>query len=185
MLKNNILKKSKRLEPTSFQDWLGINDILDNKIVFKDNTCVHIIKVLPINFKLKSELEQNAILLQYKNFLTNINSQIQIIISSHKTDISSHIEKISKITNENLPIKDAIYDYIDLVKSIVDKKGAISKDFYLAIKETENTENEIMKMKEYLLGCGNEVEDCSKKEVELLIKSYINKRLLNIEGGLH
>ena len=139
-----------------------------------------LLKVTPINFKLKSKLEQNAILNQYQMFLKNLNSKIQIIISSKKTDISYHIDEILKSTNENSQIKEMSEDYILFLKQILSEKGSISKEFFIAIEEEPNVENEILKIKEYLQNCGNEVEKCDEKQASMLIKNFINKRLASL-----
>ncbi len=156
----------------------GIKDIKDSKIIFNDNNKVVILKVLPINFKLKSKLEQKAILNEFQMFLKNLNSKIQIIISSKKTDISYHIDEILKSTNENLPIKEISEDYILFLKQMINERGSITKEFYIALNDEPNIENGILKIKEYLANCGNEVEKCTDEEINLLIKNYINKRQL-------
>ena len=156
----------------------GIKQIKDSKIIFNDNRKVLILKVQPINFKLKSKLEQKSILSEFKMFLKNLNSKIQIIISSKKTDISYHIDEVLKSTNENPKIKEMNEDYIIFLKSLVQERGSITKDFYIAIDDEPNIENEILKIQEYLTNCGNDVEKCPDVEINLLIKNYINKRQL-------
>jgi len=135
---------------------------------------------MPINFKLKSKLEQKAILAQYKLFLKNLNSKIQIIISSKKTDISYHLDEIYKSTNENSKIKEMSEDYILFLRQIVLEKGAITKEFYIVIEDSDNTNNEINKIIEYLQGCGNDVQTCNESEINNLLKNFVNKRLQNI-----
>ena len=54
----------------SVQEWLPYVYIYDNGIIkLKNNSFVKIIKVSPINFNLKSNLEKEAILNSYKTFL--------------------------------------------------------------------------------------------------------------------
>ena len=96
--------KSKQIqnqpEHKTFQEWTQIEKIKNERIYLKDGKCIILLKVYPVNFKLKSKLEQNAILSNYKMFLKNLNSKIQIIISSKKTDISYHLDEIYKKANE-------------------------------------------------------------------------------------
>ena len=102
--KINIFKKFQRTteeEINTFQKWLKIKEIKNNSIYMKNGNIIRILKVLPINFNLKSQLEQKAILNSYKLFLKNLNSKIQIIISNRKTDVSGHFDEIIKNTNEN------------------------------------------------------------------------------------
>ena len=52
----------------SVQNWLPIEKVLEKGIVkMKDSSYIKIIKVSPINYNLKSELEKEAILNSYKN----------------------------------------------------------------------------------------------------------------------
>ena len=72
----------------SIQDWLPFKKILNNGIVLlKDNSYIKIIKVFPINYNFKSELEKEAILNSYKIFLKTCNFDLQILIQSNKKKI--------------------------------------------------------------------------------------------------
>lgn len=65
----------------SIQEWLPIEKILEKGIIkLKDNSYIKIIKIIPINYNLKSELEKEAILNSYKIFLKTCNFDIQILI---------------------------------------------------------------------------------------------------------
>ena len=65
----------------SIQEWFCIEDILENgTIITKENSRVKILKVEPINFFLRSEMEKEVILNSYKNIFKSINFDIQIII---------------------------------------------------------------------------------------------------------
>ena len=91
----------------SVQNWLPIQTIFEKGIIkLKDNSYVKILKVIPINYNLKSELEKEAILNSYKIFLKTCNFDIQILIQSNKKDLSKHISNINtqmeKETNKNV-----------------------------------------------------------------------------------
>ena len=81
----------------SVQEWLPIEKILEKGIIkLKDNSYIKIIKIIPINYNLKSELEKEAILNSYKIFLKTCNFDIQILIQSNKEDLSKNISNIKK-----------------------------------------------------------------------------------------
>jgi len=166
-------------EINTFQKWLKINEIKDGNIYLKNGNVLRILKVSPINFNLKSQLEQKAILNSYKLFLKNLNSKIQIIISNKKTDVSRHLDEILKYTNENSQVSEMRKDYITLVNQIISEKGTITREFYIVIKVTENIENDVLKIKEYLMSCGNVVSECSKSQITKLLQNFLNKRLIN------
>ena len=125
---NNLIKTNlQEGEAQSFQDWLSVKEISNNEITLNNGKTVTILKVSPINFNLKSQLEQKAILSSYKTFLKNLNSEIQIIISSKKTDVSTHLDEILKNTKENPTIYEMSKDYIDLINNIIEQKGTDRK----------------------------------------------------------
>jgi len=68
----------------STQDWIPIEKILNNGIIKTNTKFIKILKVQPINYNLKSDLEKQAILNSYKIFLKTCNFDIQILIQSSK-----------------------------------------------------------------------------------------------------
>lgn len=67
------------------QKWLPFEKVLENGIIkLKNNSYVKILKISPINFNLKSNLEKESILNSYKIFLKTCNFDIQILIQSSK-----------------------------------------------------------------------------------------------------
>ena len=78
----------------SVQEWLPVDEILENGIIkVKNKNYIKILKIIPINFELKSNLEKEAILNSYKIFLKTCNFDIQILIQSNKKDLSNHRKK--------------------------------------------------------------------------------------------
>ena len=79
----------------SVQDWIGIEEILTNGIIkLKNNKYIKILKIIPINFNLKSNLEKESILSSYKIFLKTCNFDIQILIQSNKENLQNNISNI-------------------------------------------------------------------------------------------
>ena len=177
----------------SVQEWLPFDEILNNGIIkLKDNSYVKIIKIIPINFNLKSNLEKEAILNSYKIFLKTCNFDIQILIQSNKEDLSNHISKIKiQGKNENKKINLLSEKYIKFIQEInIDKKSA-SKNFYILIKEKiqnkkinnyekiaiEKLNDNYFNIKECLSRCGNIVYEIDTNEqTEKIIKSFLNTR---------
>lgn len=179
----------------STQDWLPFKKILDNGVVqIKDNSYIKILKIFPINYNLKSELEKEAILNSYKIFLKTCNFNLQILIQSNKKDLSKHISKIQE-KNKNSSSEIIAQKYIEYIQKLNEEKKTNSKDFYIILKEEikkdiSDNENIIMqklddnyfKIKEGLMRCGNKIEEIStKKETQKLLYSFLNYRKQNRE----
>lgn len=92
--------KTQTLE--SIQEWLPIVQILENGIIkLKENQYIKIIKIIPVNYNLKSDLEKQAILNSYKTFLKTCNFDMQLIIQSNKEDLSRTYWKNKKTNGNN------------------------------------------------------------------------------------
>ena len=86
-----------KIKQLTVQEWLPIEKIYeDGFIKLKNNKLVKILKINPINYNLKSDLEKESILNSYKLFLKTCNFNIQILIQSSKEDLTHHIENIHK-----------------------------------------------------------------------------------------
>ena len=137
------MKKNKK-ENISVQEWIPIEQFFDNGIIkMKNNIFIKIIKIYPINYNLKSELEKKSILHSYKTFLKTCNFDIQILIQSNKENLSDHINKIRKqIKKEknlnNFNINNFSKKYIDFINKKNKEKNSSSKNFYILIKSQEN-----------------------------------------------
>lgn len=162
----------------SIQEWFCIEDILENgTIITKENSRVKILKVEPINFFLRSEMEKEVILNYYKNIFKSINFDIQIIIQSTKEDLSSNINyiKSKEISNKKL-----LNQYIEYIESLNQIKKSNNKNFYLIVKEAseQNSINEkISKIQDLLERCGNRSYVVnSKEEVIKIIETFYKIR---------
>ena len=120
----------------SIQEWIPFEKILENGIIkLKDNSYIKIIKIYPINFNLKSELEKEAILNSYKIFLKTCDFNFQILIQSKKEDLSKHISNINnQKINENKNILEYSNKYIEFIKTLNQEKKSSSKNFYIILK---------------------------------------------------
>ena len=162
----------------SIQEWFCIEDILENgTIITKENSRVKILKVEPINFFLRSEMEKEVTLNSYKNIFKSINFDIQIIIQSTKEDLSSNINyiKSKEISNKKL-----LNQYIEYIESLNQIKKSNNKNFYLIVKEAseQNSINEkISKIQDLLERCGNRSYVVnSKEEVIKIIETFYKIR---------
>lgn len=181
-------------ENNSVQNWLPFESILDNGIIkIKHNEYIKIIKISPINFNLKSELEKDAILNSYKIFLKTCNFNFQILIQSNKEDLSKHISNIqNQLISENNNISKISKKYIEYIKQLNFNKKSSSKNFYIIIKyinqnnEINDIENHAIqelndkyfKIKDCLSRCGNVVKDFSEKEeIKNILFSFFNRRI--------
>ena len=167
--------------------------ILEDGILVSNNQYLKIIKVFPINYDLKSDLEKEAILNSYKLFLKVCDFDMQLLIQSRKENLDSYISQINN--QNNLENNEKIYQisnlYIEYIQEKNKSQNSSSKNFYILISsQIENSENEFnirqiredlnnkyLKIKDSLSRCGNLVFDVNnKKDVENILYSFYNFR---------
>lgn len=170
----------------SIQKWIPIESILDKGIIkIRKNKYVKILKILPINFNLKTQLEKESILNSYKIFLKTCSFDMQILIQSKKEDLDDHIENIQKISqkDDNKIIKEYSKEYLKFIKEKNNKNKSASKNIYLIIKNnTDNLEEnniqelneKYFKIRDCLIRCGNNVFECNKEEIKNILFSFLN-----------
>ncbi len=173
---------------------MNISRILNNGIIeINKKKYIKILKVKPINFNLKSNLEKEAILNSYRILFKTCDFDFQILIQSNKEDLTKHfseIEKNSKAEEKN--IQEISKKYIEFIRKLNNEKKSSSKNYYIIIKyeekseekddiETyavENLNNNYFKLKECLSRCGNIIQDIPSKEENIdILFSFFNSRI--------
>jgi len=171
----------------SIQSWFCIEDILENgTILTKENSKIRILKIEPINFFLRSEMEKEVVLNSYKNIFKSINFDIQIIIQSTKEDLSTNINYIKsknknkEVLNQQSSRQQLLNNYIEYIESLNQIKKSNNKNFYIVIKESleqNQLDEKVNKIKELLERCGNRGTVInSKNELIKVIETFYKIR---------
>jgi hypothetical protein len=127
--------KGKKSSNASTQQYLDILEIKDDTVVKKDGTLRAVLSVSSINFSLKSEDEQNAIISAYVGFLNNISTPIQIVVQSRDLRIDNYLEYLKEREKEqtNRLLKIQTADYIEYIKELVSIGKIMSKKFFVIV----------------------------------------------------
>jgi type IV secretory pathway VirB4 component len=114
---------------------LDIAEIREDCVILKDGTLRAVLLVSSINFALKSEEEQNAIIAAYVSFLNALEFPLQIVVQSRKLNIDAYLEKLRQAEKEQMNelLKIQIADYREYVKELVEMGDIMSKRFYVVV----------------------------------------------------
>ena len=179
----------------SSQDWVQFEKVLENGVIQAKKSCLKVIKVFPINYDLKSNLEKEAILNSYRLFLKSCDFNFQILVQSKNENLSKHISKLKeKIKNEKqVSVNEMAKSYTQFIHNINSENKSSSKEFFIILKfdlykiqkeffsQKESMANnqlqeQYFKIKETLSRCGNIVQELNtKKEVEEFLLNNIFK----------
>ncbi|MFH1047865.1 MAG: TraC family protein [Patescibacteria group bacterium] len=119
----------------STQRYLDFAEIKGDVVVMKDGTLRAVLMVSSINFALKSEDEQQAIIQQYISFMNSLDHPIQIVVQSRQLNVDEYLERLRvaerEQTNDLLRIQ--ISDYRAFVTELVEMGQIMQKQFFVVV----------------------------------------------------
>ncbi len=133
-MKNKQAAAKKSAIPVA-QRFLGVAEIKQDTLVMKDGTMRAILMVSSINFSLKNEDEQNAIISSYVSFLNAIDHPLQVVIQSRELYIKPYLQDLQKREREqtNELLRAQIADYRSFITELVEMGEIMSKNFYVVV----------------------------------------------------
>ena len=132
---DTTVKQKKGSPAASTQIYLDIAEIKDNVVILKNGGLRAILQTNSINFNLKSEDEQNAIIYSYQGFLNSLDFPVQIVIHSRKLDVDKYLDNVRSIgeKNENQLLKDQTMEYCEYIQKLVEYADIMEKKFYVVV----------------------------------------------------
>jgi hypothetical protein len=119
----------------STQSFLEVQDIREGVVILKNNSIRGVLMVSSVNFALKSEEEQSAIIYAYQSFLNSLDFSCQVVIQSRKINITPYLDEIKNLeerqTNELLKAQTA--SYREFIKEMVRGDMVMTKNFYVVV----------------------------------------------------
>lgn len=125
------------------QDFVPIKEVRDGVLVLKDGSMRALLMTSSINFALKSEDEQGAVIFQFQQFLNSLNFSVQIFIQSRRLDIRPYIAMLEAREKEQINdlMRIQIKEYIDFIQTFTERTNIMTKTFYIVVPYTPPTIN--------------------------------------------
>lgn len=119
----------------STQQYLDIDQVHDDTVILKDGTLRAVLMVSSINFALKAEQEQDALVIAYANMLNILDYPIQIVVQSRKLNVDNYMERLrqSEKTQTNELLKIQIADYRVFISQLIEMGQIMSKKFFVVV----------------------------------------------------
>lgn len=184
-MKNKIAAK-KQAALISAQKHLFISEIKQDTVVLKDGTLRAVLMVSSLNFSLKNEDEQTAIVGGYVSFLNSIDHPLQILIQSRELYIKPYLDSLIKSEHEqtNELLRAQIADYRSFVAELVDLGNITSKQFYVVVPydPLSNQKRSFWSRAQEVF---NPIGAVKLKEEKFLQRKYdLDQRTRQVESGL-
>ena len=117
------------------QDFVPIKEIRNGVVMLKNGEMRSILLASSINFALKSADEQQAVLMQFQDFINSLDFSIQVFIESRRLDIRPYIALLENRYKEQTTdlMKLQTREYIEFIKNFTESVSIMTKSFFIVI----------------------------------------------------
>jgi len=117
------------------QDFVSFKEVRDGIVIMKDNSLHAILMTSSLNVALKSQEEQEAITMQYQNFLNTLEFSIQFYVQSRRLDVRPYLALLEEREREqvNELMRMQTREYIEFIKNFTESTNIMSKSFFVVV----------------------------------------------------
>lgn len=129
----SILQKSN--SKTSSRQQINIKGVQDGILILPKNRFRMVLEVSSVNFELKSENEQDALIDTYESFLNSLPSSMQILVRTRELDMSKYLADLdARHESEKEDVyKAQLQNYSEFVQELVADNKILSRHFYIIL----------------------------------------------------
>lgn len=117
------------------QSFVPVEEVRSGVVILKKGGYRGIMMCSSINFALKSDDEQKAIIGGFQNLLNTLDFSIEIVIHSRKTDIRPYLglleERMGSQTSELMRVQ--LREYIGFIRNFIEGADIMTKTFYIVV----------------------------------------------------
>jgi TraC protein len=126
---------SKNKTKASSRKQIDIKGVRDGILILPNNKYRLALELSSINFELKSEAEQDALIDTYQSFLNSLATSLQIIVRVRELDMDKYLEDVkAKGEQETEDIyKQQTDNYCDFVRTLITKNKILTRHFYVVL----------------------------------------------------
>ncbi len=123
---------------TPAQKFVPIKEIRDGVAILQDSSLRAILLSSALNFALKSEENQEAIIFQFQSFVNSLDFSIQLLVQSRRLDIRPYIALLENRYKEQTGelFKLQTREYIEFIKKFTENSNIMTKTFLIVVPFT-------------------------------------------------
>lgn len=131
----DTVRQKKGSPGASTQLYLNIAEIKDNVVVLKNGGLRAVLQTSSLNFNLKSEEEQSALIVAYQGFLNSLEFPVQIVVRSRKLDIDQYLDNVKALgeKNQNPLLREQTREYCEYIHKLIEYADIMEKSFYVVV----------------------------------------------------
>lgn len=144
------IQKSKT--KSSSRGQIAIKGVKNNILILPHDQYRAILEITPVNFELRSEEEQDAIIDTYESFLNSVGTKFQILIRTREIDMDKYLEDLrQQLDSEMEPIyRQQLENYDGFIRSLIQSNKILTRHFYIIIPFASNNKVDFDHVREQL-----------------------------------
>ena len=142
-----MLTKSNK--KTSSRKQIDIKGVRDGILLLPNNHYRATLQISSINFELKSEAEQDALIETYQSFLNSLATPLQIVIRIREMDMDRYLADFqARLKEESEAVyRQQVKNYTEFVKSLITTNKILARQFYVVIPYSKHEKDfEVVKI---------------------------------------
>ncbi|MFZ1249962.1 MAG: hypothetical protein WAR37_00720 [Candidatus Microsaccharimonas sp.] len=139
----SVLQKPKNKAPSRTQ--IAIKGAKDGILLLPNNQYRAVLEVSSLNFELKSEDEQDAIIDTYESFLNSVGTPLQILIRTREIDMDKYLEDLgARLDDETEDIyREQLVNYDEFIRSLIQSNKILTRHFFIVVPYTHTTKGKV------------------------------------------
>jgi type IV secretory pathway VirB4 component len=172
------------------QDFIEIADIKNSLVLLKDGSLRSVIEVESVNFDLKSNDEQSAIVAGYQNFLNSIDFPLQIVINSRKLNMANYVKYLKDIepTVKSDLLRMQLGEYGKFVQGLAELANIMTKRFfvvipYYSVETAKQSKGVMSSVKSFFSSASHHMQELSLEDIKKY-EAQVEQRIGVVIAGL-
>jgi hypothetical protein len=129
------------------QSFVPVKEVRNGVVILKDDSYRSILMCSSVNFSLKSQDEQKAIIGGFQTFLNSLDFPVEIVVHSRRMDIRPYLALLQERMNAQSTdlMRLQLREYIAFIENFVEGTDIMTKTFYVVVPFTPTGTTEIGK----------------------------------------
>lgn len=131
----SVSLKPKTKQRASSRSQIAIEGARDGILILPKRRYRAVLEVSSLNFELKSEDEQDAIIETYESFLNSVGTPLQILIRTREIDMDGYLAELrGRFEGETEQIyRDQLENYDEFIRSLIQSNKILTRHFYAIV----------------------------------------------------
>ncbi len=117
------------------QSFVPVKEVRNGVVILKEGGYRGILMCSSVNFSLKSENEQKAIIGGFQTFLNTLDFSVEIVVHSRKMDIRPYLARLQERAGEQKTelMRLQLREYMAFIRNFIEGSDIMTKLFYVVV----------------------------------------------------